>query len=396
MTTIDQLLLNLVNNNLELVKKLVPSRDHKVLSSLAKIIVSPTYITENQSRLILKILGQYQSQLSKIVEDISTSLDNPSWAKTFREPDKTKKLYIATLPDSLPMLAVEFAFSANLRAVMQSLNKSVSNLTQTPNGRIYYADLTEHNIVTLVDALEKHEFEIEEKLKNYCETIKSWSEEEIKDQFLLTNIVHPNFQKAITADLGIETSIDQNIITDRSMRYQYLCEKRQNLPASLTYQIANRTSTKVWVPKQTVSLDDVFQSLTDLKRFPVLVVFDIFDPKKCLEEMKKFSDCLENNRIFNDVGIYFRLENNEAGKQFNQIIADKQYNCQLTETTQIVGVQSGKIPKFLLKSAWKPMSVISIGNQLRHSKTAVYANCSDLIISYTDNEPIIETRFVWE
>ena len=41
------------------------------------------------------------------------------------------------------------------------------------------------------------------------------------------------------------------------------------------------------------------------------------------------------------------------------------------------------------------MSVISIGNPLRHSKTAVYANCCDLIIAYTDNEPIIESRNEW-
>ena len=396
MTTIDQLLLNLVNNNLELVKKLVPSRDHKVLSSLAKIIVSPTYITENQSRLILKILNQHREQLATIVEDLPTSLIEPTWSKLFRQPDKTKKLYVSSFPDGQPVLTVEFAFSANLRNVMQSLGKVIPSLTQAANGRLYHVDLTEQNVVTLVDALEKHEFEIDEKLKNYSEIIKSWSEDEIKNQFLITNIVHPNFQKAITADLGIETAIDQNIITDRSMRYQYFCEKSEKLPSILTYQIANRTSTKIWINKQQISLDDIFSSLIELKRFPVLVVFDVFDPKKCVEEMKKFSNCLENTKIFKDVGIYFRLENTEIGKQFNQIISEKQYNCQLTDTTKVVGVQSGKIPKFLLKSNWKPMSVISIGNQLRHSKTAVYANCSDLIISYTDNEPIIETRFVWE
>lgn len=396
MTTIDQLLLNLVNNNFELVKKLVPSRDYKVLASLAKIIVAPTYITENQSRLILKILTQHQTQLANIVEELLTTLEVPTWGKPFRQPDNTKKLYISNFPDGTPMLTVEFAFSANLRNVIQSLGKSIPSLTTATNGRIYFADLTEQNIVTLVDVLEKHDFEIEEKLKNYHNTIKSWSKTEVLDQFRITNITHSNFQKSITADLGIETAIDENVITDRSMRYQYFHEKSEKLPSTLAYQIANRTSTRVWINKQEVSLDDIFKSLFQLKRFPILVVFDSFDTKKCVEEMKKFSESLENNEIVSDVGIYFRLENTEVGKQFNQIVAEKQYNCQLTENTKVVGVQSGKIPKFLLKSAWKPMSVISIGNQLRHSKTAVYATCSDLIISYTDNEPIIETRFVWE
>jgi hypothetical protein len=104
---------------------------------------------------------------------------------------------------------------------------------------------------------------------------------------------------------------------------------------------------------------------------------------------------LEKNRIFDNVGFYFRLDNDTHGKEFNQLIAEKKYNTQLNSQTKIAGVQTGKIPKFFLKNDWKPMSVISIGNTLRNSKTAVYANCCDLIISYSDNEPIIETQNLW-
>jgi hypothetical protein len=60
-----------------------------------------------------------------------------------------------------------------------------------------------------------------------------------------------------------------------------------------------------------------------------------------------------------------------------------------------VGIQNGKIPKFLVKNEWKPMCVIGIGTPLRNSKTAVYSNNCDLIISYTDKEPIVETRHQW-
>ena len=61
-----------------------------------------------------------------------------------------------------------------------------------------------------------------------------------------------------------------------------------------------------------------------------------------------------------------------------------------------MGVQTGKIPKFLLKTDWKPMSVLSLGATLRHSKTAVYASCCDLILTYSDAEPIMETMLKWE
>ena len=235
-------------------------------------------------------------------------------------------------------------------------------------------------------------FDIDEKLQEFYNTIKSWSKSEVENQFLLTNITHDNFQKHITADLGIHTAIDQNIINDRSMRYQYFTEKSEKIPENLTEKIAQRTSTKVWVDKNQTSLDEVVQSLIELKRFPLLVVFDTYGSEQSTATLRNFSEILEKNGITDNVGIYFRLPNNDVGKEFNQLVKDKQYNCQLTNTTLVAGVQSGKIPKFLLTTDWKPMAVISIDTSLRNSKTAVYASSCDLIISYTEREPIYEHR----
>jgi hypothetical protein len=223
-----------------------------------------------------------------------------------------------------------------------------------------------------------------------------WEPNEVQKQFLITNIVYPNFQKQITADLGINTAIDENVIIDRSMRYQYYYENSNKTPETLTGIIAARKTSKVWVDQKKYTVNQIIESLINLKRFPLLVVFDSYTPKKCLEELTNLSENLKDFGIYNKVGIYFRLDNNDNGKEFNQYIANNSYNCQLDSSTQVVGVQSGKIPKFLLKTDWKPMSVISLGAPLRHSKTAVYANCCDLIITYTDVEPIMETVLKWE
>jgi hypothetical protein len=180
------------------------------------------------------------------------------------------------------------------------------------------------------------------------------------------------------------------------MRYQYFHEKSEKIPENLVEKLAYRKTAKVWVDKKTVELDEVIESLVRLKRLPVLVVFDQNDHSRCFEEMQKLSKSLEKFGIFQDVGIYFRLPNDDSGTQFNKFIADKKYNVELTAQTKIVGVQHGKIPKFFLKNDWRPMSVLAIGNSLRQTKTAVYANHCDLIISYTDAQPIIESRSQWE
>lgn len=392
MMTVDKLLIKLLTENAEEIQAL-SMRDVKVLNSLAKIISTSNFITENQARLLMKILHDNISRLSESRADVESALLVPTWSKPFRVIDKTKKFYLS---NEEPQLVIEFAFSSAIRKTLNGMSKKISGFFQQHNGKQYRADLTEKNLVTLVNELTPLGFEIDEKITDFYEIIKSWQETEVRDQFLLTNITHSNFQKQITADLGLDTAIDENIINDRSIRYQYFLEKSPKNPENLTEKIASRTSSKVWIDKNENSLDDVIASLLKLQRLPAMIVFDNNDHKRCAEDLEILGQSLRKNGIYSEVGIYFRLPNNEHGTEFNKFIADNGYNYNLDSTTKIVGVQNGKIPKFLLKTDWKPMSVIAIGSSLRQTKTAVYASYCDLIISYTDTQPIIETRTIWE
>ena len=106
------------------------------------------------------------------------------------------------------------------------------------------------------------------------------------------------------------------------------------------------------------------------------------------------SKSLEDNNISDRVGVYFRLENDDIGSQFNQLIKHKEYNYELGQETQVVAVMSGKLPKFFIKNAWKAMSVLCLDSRMgmRHGKTAVYANTCDLIIEWAEQPAIIEQK----
>lgn len=398
MTTIDNLVLKIVNYSSPTIEENLPHRDSRVLRSLATAINSHFFITENQSRLLVKILKEHQEKLSKIDNDFNEVLARSLWSRAFRQIEQVRKLYVFPIGDGNYTIAIEFTFSSAIRKILSNLAKTVDGLIQVHPGKLFYADLTEKNIVELIDALTPHNFQIDESLKNHYDTIKSWSKSDFQNQFLITAISNQNFEKHITADLGVETAIDQNIIVDRSNRYQYFVENREKTEENLTSCLAYRKKTKVWIDKNKFSLNEVFQALVNLKRLPALVVFDnhsITTSQKNLKILEILVDSLEKNNLDKKVGIYFRLPNDEIGKKFNQLIAEKTYNNHLDVDTEIVGIQSGKIPKFFLTSNWKPMSIITIDSSLRNSKTAVYANCCDLIISYSDSEPIIETRAVW-
>jgi hypothetical protein len=143
-------------------------------------------------------------------------------------------------------------------------------------------------------------------------------------------------------------------------------------------------------------LDEVVDALVALKRLPIMVVFDNYTEDKSFDILEQLSTSLERHNIDKEVGIYFRLPNNPNGAKFNSLIAEKKFNHYLGADTKVVGVQAGKIPKFFLTGNWKPMSIIAIDHQMRSSKTAVYAGCCDLIVTYTDTPPIVENTEKWQ
>jgi len=392
--TIDNLLLKIVNFSSKPLEELLAPRDCNVLRNLASNINSHLFVTENQSRLIIKILGENSEKLSDFKDEILEQIAVPSWSKPFRHIEQIRKFYIKKNDEHELALFVEMTFSQEIRKILQNLAKQLDGLVVAHNTKSWTCTLTEQNLVILYEALEPLKFDIDETIKNHYLTIKSWSKSEVEKQFIISNIEHVNFQKAITADLGIETSIDQNIINDRSMRYKYTTENPRNFGENLTENIANRTSTKIWVDKNQHTLTEVFDSLLKLRRLPVMVVFDSFSNSKYLENLEILSEAMKNVGIDDGVGIYFRLPNDDIGKKFNNFIAENHYNKRLDDTLIVAAVSSGKIPKFFLKNAWQPMSVIGLDTKmgLRHGKTSVYTNCCDLIIEYAEEKSMLEGR----
>ena len=398
MITVDNLLLQIVNFTSPTIEEQIQSKDSRVLRSLATSVISHVFITENQSNLLLKILRENQKKLKFFGDEIATVLASPQWSRDFRQVEQVRKMYISKNEDNEPGIQIEFTYNSEIRKILQNLTKKVENLNQAVPGKMFTADLTEQNIVCLVEALESLKFDIVDSIRNHYTTIKSWSKLNFDHQFLLTSITNQNFHKAITADLGIETPLDQSIINDRSVRYQYLTETAKNPGETLVEYVANRPNTRLWVDKAQHSLTAILESLVYLKRIPVMVVFDNTTESKSLENLELLSNALKDVGIFDDVGIYFRLQNTDVGRKFNQLIAANSYNSKLDSTTKIAGVQGGKIPKFFLTNTWHPMSVIAIDTRmgLRHGKTSVYTNCCDLIIEHSGEASILEDRkIIW-
>lgn len=392
--TIDTALLKLVNSTNPVVEELVPGRDAHILKSLATGITNNMFLTEKQGSLLLTILENHIENISKFHTDIIESLKTPAWSKKFRHVEQIKKIIILLDAEGDPYISIEFSPNAQIRKKLNELSKLYNDIHEWNNGKIFRAELTERNIVILIDHLKKFNFDITEKLLDYYKTIKSWSEVEIQEQFLITNITNASFQNNIATDLGMETNIDQNTINDRSIRYQYFTQNPKNPGETLVEYIANRSRTRVYVDKNQHSLSEIIASLQKLRRLPLLMVLDGTTDKKYYDNLEMIANALDNNNIDNNVGVYFRLSNDESGKKFNELVKQKQYNQRLDNDLQVAILSSGKLPKFFLTSDWKPMSVIAVDTQmgLRHGKLSTYAQCCDLVIEWCDNPIIFDQK----
>lgn len=391
MITVDDLLLKIVNFSALAIEEQIAARDARVLRSLASSITATFFITENQSRLLLKILKENRKKLDKFSEEIDNAIKDPIWSKAFRQIEQVRKVFVDYKQTEEGLLHVEFTFNSQIRKILSD-SKKIEGLVQVHPGKSYLVDYTEKNIVALFELLEPQGFMFDEILYRHYDTIKSWSENEVKNQFFLGNFTHGTFQRIASEDGDLQHETNESIIVDRSSRFHYMVEKTGGGPEILTDIIAYREKSRIWLSTEKHSLDDIFESLQNLRRFPLLVIFPNYDEKRAFENLEKMSNSLEKSGISEDVGIYFRMDNNDEGKKFNQLISSKEYNHKLTKDTKIVGIQSGKIPKFLLKSNWQPMSVLNLDNNLRHNKAGVYSECCDLVITYSDTQPLMGIR----
>ncbi len=117
MITIDELLLDIVNNTNPTVEDLMSARDSRVLRSLATSVNSHYFITENQSKLILKLFKEHVLSLQTVWHDISTVMIDPIWSRAFRQVEEYKKLQLSKDIEGDIVLSINFSYSSNIRKV---------------------------------------------------------------------------------------------------------------------------------------------------------------------------------------------------------------------------------------------------------------------------------------
>lgn len=382
MITIDSVLTELFQLDINKLDSRISNRNKKVLISLAKQLAVGQFLTENQSTLLIKIFKENKDSIPSPYNEV---IDYPTWSRPFRVLEQFRRISLTKDQDC--RLLVEFTYNKRLRQLVTDLSKQLEGQLLALNSKQYSVPLTEKNLHLVVTALKNQGFEIDHILMEFygeiSEILKTTN-----TQFNVFSLTDKKLEAAIVNEVGSISEDNLILLNDRHQQFQYSIFQK-NPEISLKNALANRPSTKVWIDSNQTSLDSVVEALGELNRLPLLVIFNGHESKECLKNLEKLAISLKNYGINSDVGIYFRFDNiSEHNKNFNNLISQLGYNSQLNDTTLTAGIANNKLPKFFLKSKWYPKSVISFSNNFKSNKTSVYCNAVDLIVYYNDKRPL--------
>ena len=269
MITIDELLIELENKGIAKLDVAVPARDKKILVSLTKQIKYGHFLTENQGKLLVKILTENKQFLSTVPSDQLTILDAPIWSQPFRVIEQIRKVFLSK--DQNYSILIEFTYNKRIRQLIYDLGKNLEGQLISINAKQYSIPLTEKNVFTIVKALQPQKFSIDPALVKFYEEISEILKNN-KSPFDIFSTSNEKLLEKVKDEIGEISEENLMLINDRRFKFQYSVFPK-NSENSLKNLIANRPSTRLWISNQEYSLDQLLSSLKELDRLPLLVVF---------------------------------------------------------------------------------------------------------------------------
>ena len=391
MLTIDNILLKIEEYSIDKLNSSVPVKDRRILKNLVRMIQMPSFITESQGRLLIKILQENMEALDFIGSELIPSLKNPSWTKSFKTVDVIRQLSISKNSSGNSFINIDCSFNKEIKKSLVALIRNIEGATFTIiSGKRTSILLTEKNLYNTVKELDKHDFDKSEQVIKLYNDVCSLDVLGTKESFSIHKTANIKLKNRLIKNIGAIDSTNMLLLEDRKIEFQY--DVTSNLDDStLANKIAKRTNNKIFINSSEYTLLDVAQAIRQLRKMPALCIFDEYDAGASIKNLKTVKTVVDAVDPTINVGVYFRFNNAGDGEQFNKLISEYNFNKQLDSNNRVSVIANGKIPKFFLKSDWYPKTVISFSNQFRNNKTSVYCNSCDLIVYYTSSKPMIGT-----
>lgn len=377
-------------------------RDKKIILDIAKKVYKGYALTDRQYEVVKKILiNRYASQFKLRNIDIQNSVN--TLRQKLRVLDRTKYIRIEDGSNYLDpiwagytpkkVIVVRFPFNMVLTKLIQDIRKLFPDLI----GRFYNQRLKdkylfpfhERLVYKLIGRLKGRMTEIDPDLMTIYNKIDQMEKNPAEHIPGIYNYKFSNISPTVTkkyTDLFGQPSID-NLYKFWDRRHhmginkideQELAESYKNL-TTLTKKIIKRNQPFINIDTTKWQLEQVVETLVQLDRFPLLVVLPHNDFAS-LELLAKIHNLLKNIIPLEDVSVMHRRKNlTDSGKEYNDYIHEQKINNALAKNTKIVYITNKKVPKPLVKSDWRPSTVICMDDSRSYTKVDSFIHEFDLV-----------------
>ena len=142
MLTVDKLLLKIASHSSPAVEDYMSAKDARLARSLATALNNHNFFTENQAKLLVKLLTPHVAQLNTIDSHSEQILNQLSWSKSFRIVDQVRKVYLYTSANNELGIFIEFSFSSQVRKVLNTVSSNLQSGLRILSTKTARAELT--------------------------------------------------------------------------------------------------------------------------------------------------------------------------------------------------------------------------------------------------------------
>ena len=377
-------------------------RDKKLIIDIAKKVYKGYALTDRQYEVVKRILiNRYASQFKARNIDIQNSANQ--LRKPIRVLDRTRYIRIEDGSNYLDpiwagytpkkVVVVRFPFNMILTKLIQDTRKLFPDLiTRFYNQRLkdkYLFPFNERVIYKLIGRFKGRMTEVDPILLdiyNKIDVMQKNPDNHIpgiyKNKFSnISQQVTEKYRK-LFGEPNTENLFKfwdrRDHMGIKKVDEQDLQESCKNLTV-LSKKIIKRTQPFINIDTTKWQLEQVVETLLELDRFPLLVVLPHNDFKS-LELLREIHSLLKNVVASEDVSVMHRRKNlTDSGKDYNDYIHEQKINNALANNTKIVYITNKKVPKPLVKSDWRPSTVICMDDSRSYTKVDSFIHEFDLV-----------------
>lgn len=362
----------------------VNTEDKEILSSISRQVYRGIALTDRQYALCKEKLKNYAEEF----EQINVSVDQV--VEHLRSPIReiNREQYVKISSDK-KFIEVRFPFSKkNIVTIEKIANKFRSIYSHAKGTHVHQFKLTEPVVKEVVESFINKQFVIDGELLEYYKEIMICSSN--KYDYIPT---YKNQNFINISDHAITSIVDNlnNCVTDlklfdRRKRFGLVLDNIEIPDVSnyrLLHNVVHRPSAEIAIPPNQYSIHDVVLCLSDLDRFPLLV---LLDEVNCLDQLTVFHNAVKEIVPSENQTVLFRVEGNSSQNEFNEFVREKKLNNWLDDNTQIVYIKKAKLPKLLLKTAWRPITALGLTSYRSNTTVNIYIKDYCDLIMYHDKE----------